>query len=152
MPITQEQRILDLLLAGHPMADIAALMAVDESVVAAAAQDLSGTPSGQLGSFSASALNVGGTTIDGAGNTDVNGTLGVDGVATFDGAVAVLGEAEVASLEVDGGAGFFGTEPPGAAPAITGALSTVADAAAKAVLTSIIAVHTGNGSATNGTT
>lgn len=55
-------------------------------------------------------------------------------------------------LKVDAGLGFFNTAPPGSKPAITGALSGVADADAKAVLTSIIAVLVGNGQASNGTT
>jgi len=41
---------------------------------------------------------------------------------------------------------------PSSVPAITGALSTVADAPAKAVLTSIIAALVDYGFATNGTT
>lgn len=49
------------------------------------------------------------------------------------------------------GIGFNGTAPV-AKPSITGSLSTVTDAAAKAVLTSIIAAITGPGLATNATT
>lgn len=50
------------------------------------------------------------------------------------------------------GVGAYGVTPPGSRPAITGALSTVSDAAAKAVLTSIIGIIVGAGFATNGTT
>jgi hypothetical protein len=85
-------------------------------------------------------------TLETTGNADVGGTLGVDGAATFD------AEVGVGSLESEGGIGFFGTEPPVSAAAITGALSTVADAPAKAVLTSIIAALVASGQATNGTT
>lgn len=47
-----------------------------------------------------------------------------------------------------------GNQPglPGTPPTITGALSTVADAPAKAVLTSIIAALVADGLATDGTT
>lgn len=57
-----------------------------------------------------------------------------------------------APLQADHGIGFFGTTPPAAQPSITGHLSAVSDANAKAVLTSIIAVLSGNGEAANGTT
>lgn len=60
---------------------------------------------------------------------------------------AVSGEVQVAD-----GIGFFGKDP-GGKPTIAGALSTVTDGAAKAVLTSIIAaLTTGSGQANNGTT
>lgn len=61
--------------------------------------------------------------------------------------VTISGTATVA-----GGFGAFGTAAPGAKPAITGQLSGVTDVRAKAVLTSIIAVLVGNGSASDGTT
>lgn len=152
MAVTQTQRILDLLLAGHGKDEIAGILGVSNGAVEAAAQDLNATPSGQLGAFTATALNVGGTTIDAAGNADVNGTLGVDGAATFDGSVAVTGEVAAGSVEAEGGIGAFGTEPPGAASVIAGALSTVADAPAKAVLTSLKNALVATGQATDATT
>lgn len=104
------------------------------------------------------------TTLTTTGNADIGGTLGVDGAATFDGdltaaTIETTGNADVGgTLGVDGaavfdaGLGVFGHAAPGSAAAITGALSTVADAPAKAVLTSVIAAVIANGQATNGTT
>ena len=60
---------------------------------------------------------------------------GVTGAATFAASIAV-----------------FGGAPPAVAPSVTGALTTVADAPAKDVLTSIIAALVAYGLATDGTT
>lgn len=58
----------------------------------------------------------------------------------------------VGEIQVADGIGFFGADP-GAKPSITGALSSVTDANAKAVLTSLVAaLSTGSGQATNSTT
>ena len=56
------------------------------------------------------------------------------------------------TLGVGKGIGFFGEDPPTDQPSITGELSAVADSHAKDVLTSIIAVLSGNGEATDDTT
>lgn len=86
-----------------------------------------------LGSVGTGAASV--TSLTTSGNADIGGTLGVDGAAVF-----------------DAGVGVFGHAAPVAASSITGALSTVADAPAKAVLTSIIGALVATGQATNGTT
>lgn len=47
MPVSQNQRIFDLVMAGHPLPEVANVMAVEESDVQAAVQDLTAvkTPS-----------------------------------------------------------------------------------------------------------
>jgi hypothetical protein len=100
------------------------------------------------------------------GNQTITGTLTVSGATTLQSTLAVTGAATVASLTTSGSgavniggplnhdgasAGFFGTAPA-AKQAVTGALSSVLDAPAKAVLTSIIAALAAYGLATNSTT
>jgi hypothetical protein len=55
-------------------------------------------------------------------------------------------------LKVEKGFGFWNHAPPGAQPAVTGALSAVTDANAKAVLTSLKNIMVACGQATDGTT
>jgi hypothetical protein len=101
-------------------------------------------------------LDVSGTSaLDGdvttLGAVNVGTTLDVSGTATLDGAVVTGSTLDVGTdLEVAGKSGFNGTEPV-AAQAITGALSTVIDAPAKAVLTSIIAAAVATGLCTDAT-
>jgi mannose/fructose/N-acetylgalactosamine-specific phosphotransferase system component IIC len=105
-----------------------------------------------------------------SGVVELQGTLTTSGTSTGDqtitGALIVTGAITGASLTTTGAgavniggalnhdgstAGFFGTAPA-TKQAVTGALSTVADAPAKAVLTSIIAALVAYGLITNSTT
>lgn len=105
------------------------------------------------------------------GNETITGTLHVTGATTLDstlavgavtatavttsgsGAVTAGGAVNIgAALNHDGTTvGFFGTAPA-TKQAVTGALSTVLDAPAKAVLTSILAALVAYGLATDSTT
>lgn len=106
------------------------------------------------------------TTGTSTGDQTITGTLTVSGATSLGSTLAVTGAATVASLTTSGTgavniggplnhdgstAGFFGTAPA-TKQAVTGALSTVLDAPAKAVLTSIIAALTAYGLTTNSTT
>lgn len=79
------------------------------------------------------------------GHVRLGGTLDTGGTETFD-AIAVTGAAAFG-----GAVGFYGTTPT-TVQTVTGALSTVADAPAKAVLTSIIAALAAYGLVVDGTT
>lgn len=95
-------------------------------------------------------------TLDGAdidvGSLTVGTTLGVTGVSTLTGDVNVGGNLDVSgTAAIDGNVGFYGVDPV-AKGAVTGSLSTVADAPAKAVLTAIITALVNLGLVTNSTT
>lgn len=65
MTVTQNQRIVDLALAGHPPADIALTLGLAETTVLTALQDLTTTPSGQGGASSGPSTVTGDLTVTG---------------------------------------------------------------------------------------
>jgi hypothetical protein len=98
------------------------------------------------------------TFVNASGVTELDGTLNLStgtftGDTTITGALTTTGAVNIGgALNHDGStAGFFGTAPA-TKQAVTGALSTVADAPAKAVLTSILAALVAYGLITNSTT
>lgn len=93
--------------------------------------------------FTALDINVTETTTGSGAKNLINARVG--GSSKF--SVSDGGKVQAAA-----GIAAFGHAVPASAASITGALSTVADAPAKAVLTSIIAALVGCGMATDGTT